>query len=158
MRTLESVKRGAPRPGVSPDVEATAEVLRALYLPSECRHLVALLREEEAAPEPVPHSRQAGKLASDAAFLDAVHALLSRDPAPPSLARAASELRDTFQIRVRFLDALQDEMRRARAAGQAPRLPGREELAQLLDQERDRYGPNDQRAVSPAIRHQLRAA
>ena len=156
MRTLETVKRGAPHRGISPDVEATAEVLRALYLPSECRHLVELLGEEEAAAEPAPSSRPSGEPASDAAFLETVHALLADGPLAP--ARAASELRDTLQIRVRFLDALQDEMRRARAAGLPPRLPGREELATLLRQERARYGAKDELARAPAFRPQLRAA
>jgi hypothetical protein len=170
MTTLEIVKSGASRQAVSPDVAATAEVLRALYLPSECRHLVEMLRDETAAPaggqEPIrplcggqPDSPQPE---GDAAFLDTVEALFANDGPREAPGRGARDLRDTFQIRVRFLDALQDEMRRARAGGFPPRLPGREELARLLERERARYGPEAEpvpaASLAPAIREQLRAA
>ena len=49
-------------------------------------------------------------------------------------------------------------MRQTGAAGGAPRLPGRGELAQRLEEARARYGPDDEPAVSRTIREQLRAA
>src|ERR1700730_5688119 len=83
MRTLETVKRGAPHRGISPDVAATAEVLRALYLPSECRHLVELLRDEAPAPgDSRPPAADSRPPMSDAAFLDTVQALFADDGTP----------------------------------------------------------------------------
>src|SRR5947209_14573980 len=87
MTTLEIVKSGASRQGVSPDVAATADVLRALYLPSECRHLVELLGDETAAPvdsrqpsvDPPSLWGEAEQPGSDAAFLDTVEALFGND-------------------------------------------------------------------------------
>jgi hypothetical protein len=95
---------------------------------------------------------------SDAAFLDTVQALFSNDVTPLAPIRAARDLRDTLQIQVRCLDALEDELRQARAAGLTPRLPGREALAGLLERERVRYEPDGEPVVSVAIREQLRAA
>jgi hypothetical protein len=168
MTACETAKSGAARQGISPDVAATAEVLRALYLPSECGHLVELLCGEEAACAPADRRQATGdrrqatgdsrQPMSDAAFLDTVQALFANDTKPLAPVRAALDLRDTLQIRVRFLDALQDELRRARAGGGTPRLPDREALARLLEHERARYGPDAEPAVSAAIREQLRAA
>ena len=162
MNTLETGEKGFPLPGISPDVAATAAVLRSLYLPGECRHLVALLQDDSAAPASRPERRVppgcAGETLSDAAFLETVRTLLSPDLTPMAQVRNARDLRDILQIRVWFLDALQDEMRQTGAEGGAPRLPGRGELAQRLEEARARYGPDDEPAISRTIREQLRAA
>ena len=94
MNTLETGEKGFPLLGISPDVAATAAVLRSLYLPGECRHLVALLQDDGAAPAPRPARRVppgcAGETLSDAAFLETVRTLLSPDADGPGPERPRS--------------------------------------------------------------------
>jgi hypothetical protein len=183
MRTLESAEvcwTGYPLAGatVSPDVVATAEVLRSLYLPHECRHLVELLQLEAAASNCGAGTRAPGRTApgeptasvmNDEMFLDLIETRLADAATPMMQIRRMRDLRDVLQIQVWFLDALQDQLRQASihhgggasAGGRAmpgrgggefePRRPVREELAELLRRERARYEPAPRGYPEPAV-------
>jgi hypothetical protein len=176
MRTLESAEVCRTGQTVSPDVVATAEVLRSLYLPYECRHLVELLQLDAAAPargadtraaettaarHPHPPASTQGEpaasLTNDELFLDLVETQLAGAATPMMQICRMRDLRDVLQVQVWFLDALEDRLRRAPGGGElTPRLPVREELTELLRRERVRYEPDREQRVSRAIQEQLR--
>lgn len=149
---------------ISPDIVATAEVLRSLYLPHECRHLVELLQSQPAAPAPFERpgrDEPAAGVMEDELFLDLVEDRLAEAATPAAQFRRLCELRDRLQIQVRFLDALQDQLGGAAAGWGAERRdhrehegralpalrPERKELAELLRREQDRYAPEGARPL-----------
>jgi hypothetical protein len=181
MQTLERTAVNGSGQMISPDVAATAEVLRSLYLPHECRHLVELLLTGAAASpgesgHRPPATNAGGETPAlpaiqDELFLDLVESRLAEAPTPVTQVRRMRDLRDDLQVQVWFLDALQDRLRQTRAGSDAPDpgstegvpdsrelapgRPAREEMAELLRCERARYAPDRELGVSRAIQEQL---